>query len=410
MNRAGAVAVAIALALPTLAGPATATDAPAVPLAHAHAPVADTSTDEAAASSTGAPDPAQPSITGTAPSDPDAAATRSGLEIYDAFRQGLADPECHDSGNDRWLRHFAHAPARLADPDSDVLPLFGHVVDSLRQAHLPTEFALIPFVESGYAPAARAKAGPAGLWQLVSITARHHGLRVNEGYDARLSPAASTRAAVRYLKTLNGIFGGNWRLAAMAYNTGEYRLLHALRRSGTTAVEATPADLPGVPAITRAYVDKLHALACVLQRAGDNGQWRAALDRPVPRLHAQHLEGSARLAAWARRNAHDPAQLERLNPALANGRWPRGAPPLALVPARTADAAAASSAAAGITPTAVTASPASADAPARSHVVRRGESPWSIARRHGMRLDRLLERNGLGPQSILRPGMVLQID
>ena len=51
------------------------------------------------------------------------------------------------------------------------------------------------------------------------------------GYDGRLSPVDSTRAAVRYLKTLHGMFAGDWRLAVMAYNAGEYRVFGALRRS-----------------------------------------------------------------------------------------------------------------------------------------------------------------------------------
>ena len=46
----------------------------------------------------------------------------------------------------------------------------------------------------------------------------------------------------------------------------------------------------------------------------------------------------------------------------------------------------------------------------RSHIVVRGDSPWSIARRYGVRLDELLERNGLDARAVLRPGMVLAID
>src|SRR5690606_10528308 len=46
----------------------------------------------------------------------------------------------------------------------------------------------------------------------------------------------------------------------------------------------------------------------------------------------------------------------------------------------------------------------------RSHIVVRGDSPWSTARRYGVRLDELLERNGLDARAVLRPGMVLAID
>ena len=88
------------------------------------------------------------------------ATTRNGLEIYRTFREGLAQPECDaDATSQRWRQHFAHVPKRLAAGDDDVLPLFGYVVDALRQSHVPTEFALIPFVESGYRPGARSAAG-----------------------------------------------------------------------------------------------------------------------------------------------------------------------------------------------------------------------------------------------------------
>ena len=92
----------------------------------------------------------------------DAGHQRNGREIYESFRAGLADPTC-DAGrtSPRWQKHFAAAPERLAT-DDDVLPLFGYVVDALREADLPTEFALIPFVESGYKPGARSPAARPG--------------------------------------------------------------------------------------------------------------------------------------------------------------------------------------------------------------------------------------------------------
>ena len=38
---------------------------------------------------------------------------RSGLEIYQRFRDGLADPECDsESTNGRWKKHFSHAPGQ----------------------------------------------------------------------------------------------------------------------------------------------------------------------------------------------------------------------------------------------------------------------------------------------------------
>ena len=266
-----------------------------------------------------------------------AASQRNGRQIYESFRAGLAEPECDAAATSvRWKKHFSQAPTRLARPNDDLLPLFGYVVDALRDADLPTEFALIPFVESGYRPAARSASGPAGLWQFIGITARNHGVAMRNGYDGRLSSVESTQAAVRYLKTLNGMFGGDWRLAVMAYNAGEYRILQSMRRGGMNAQNAKPAQLPGLSGITYAYVEKLHALACIFQQADHREEWMRTLDRPVPRLASQVLPADvSSLDAWARRQGHDIDLLRRLNPALAAG-FSRGGKPLrVLAPAGT---------------------------------------------------------------------------
>jgi membrane-bound lytic murein transglycosylase D len=342
-------------------------------------------------------------------------ATRNGLEIYARFREGLADPTCDPQASARWREHFSAAPTRLVSRDDNVLPLFGYVVDALRAASLPTEYALIPFVESGYRPGARSSAGPAGLWQMIAVTARHHKVAIQPGYDGRLSPVESTQAAVRYLKTLHGMFAGDWRLAVMAYNAGEYRVFDALKRSGQVARNANPDKLVSLSGISKAYVRKLHALSCVLDRADDRESWKQALDRPVPLLEAVVLpHGTSSLDAWSATSGRDVAAVRRLNPAFANGRIsnprsgieilaPMVRPPGVAVGAvrvpTHVDIAVASR----------TADPGSAT-PGRTHTVARGESPWTIARHYDLRVADLLARNGLGPGSVLQPGMVLEVD
>lgn len=384
------------------------------------------------ASPAGALPPAQPPIelVSVPPSQ-----RESGLEIYQRFRAGLAEPQCDAAATGpRWKKQFAHAPGQLVKSD-DVLPLFGYVVDALREAHLPTEFALIPFVESGYKPGARNSSGPAGLWQFIGVTARNHGVPVRAGYDGRLSPVDSTQAAVRYLKTLHGMFGGDWRLAVMAYNAGEYRVLQSMRRAGMNAQNARPAELPGLSSITYAYVEKLHALACIFEQADDRGEWLKRLDRPVPRLAAHALPRDATsLERWANANGHDSLLLKRLNPGLGQG-IPRLEKPVRILAPTPIDAGSDSPmslqvvsapvptdedsakdsgiGAATVAATAPRVAPASrmtAATARRSHTVRSGESAWTIARRYGLKPQQLLSRNGLKSDSVLRPGMVLALD
>ncbi|MBB1471485.1 MULTISPECIES: lytic transglycosylase domain-containing protein [unclassified Luteimonas] len=262
----------------------------------------------------------------------------TGVDIYEAFVGGLGQPACEDA-SPRWESHFAHVPAQLAAVDSEVLPLFGYVVDALRQAHLPTEYALIPFVESGYRPGARSASGPAGLWQFIALTARNHRIPMRPGFDGRLSPVEATRAAVRYLKTLHGMFAGDWRLAVMAFNAGEYRVLGALKRHDMRAANARPEALESLSGITRAYVVKLHALSCLMVEAGRQRDFREALDRPVARLVAIELPAdAASLDAFAARQGLDAARLKRLNPAFAPQGSSRAGGVHVLVPAAAATA------------------------------------------------------------------------
>ncbi len=363
--------------------------------------------------------------------------TRNGRDIYQRFLEGLADPTCPAGTSPRWRAHFANAPKQMAAKTDDVMPLFGYVVDALREAHLPTEFALIPFVESGYKPGARSASGPAGLWQFIGVTARNHQIPISAGYDGRLSPVDSTKAAVRYLKTLHGMFAGDWRLAVMAYNAGEFRVLGALRSSGQNARNAQPHTLVGLPGITQAYVQKLRALSCLIAQSEDSDDWMRAIDRPVPILTGEVLPASVtQLDAWAAQRGIDAAQLRRMNPAFAGGRVQRGDRALrVLAPMPGApDAIGGAGAATAVSPelapenpvarmlgppddtlTAATIDAAAANATviagnARTHTVKRGESVSTIARKYKLGTAELLQRNGLTAQSTLRPGMILKLD
>lgn len=333
---------------------------------------------------------------------------RSGREIYERFRSGLAEPTCPAQGAARWTKQYGHAPRVLANPRDKTMDVFGHVVDSVRAAHLPSEYALIPFVESNYKANAMSPSGPAGLWQFIRTTARNHKVPMRPGYDGRMSAVDSTKAAVRYLKTLHGMFGGNWRLAVMAYNVGEYRVLGAVKRSGQKVRTAKPESLTGLPAITQVYDDKLHAISCLIAQADDRPQWLAALDRPVARLGP--IAGSEALVAMhpvdsSRRDTAAAAALAALVPdvvaADSNAAAVASAPAAAPSPSvPSVVTAAVSTAAAGV---------AAAVAP-RRHTVTAGESLWRIARRYGVSTSELMRINGLDAKRLVAPGTVLAID
>jgi len=229
--------------------------------------------------------------------------SRSGGEILQRFHAGLADADCRKSSA-RWRSHYARAAEHLADEDEIALAMFGYVLDEVREAGLPSEFALIPFVESRYRADARSRGGPAGLWQFTAGTARRHGMTVRGAVDERFSVVASTEAAVRYLARLHRLFGRDWRQAVMAYNAGE-GALRASRRKGAARMSG----------ITRSYPAKLNAIACLFDQRADNARWRRAIERQVPRLAPRRLPaGSRDLRAWAVAQGLDADLVLALNP------------------------------------------------------------------------------------------------
>lgn len=349
------------------------------------------------------PDP--PAVSVLPDEAPDAIdATRSGSDIYAAFEDGLAEPGCEAGASARWRAHYANTAGRLANARDDAMPLFGYVVDAMRAQHLPTEYALIPFVESRYHPDARSDGGPAGLWQMIGITARRQGVSMRPGYDGRLSPVESTRAAVRYLKLLDRTFAGNWRLAAMAYNAGEGAVLAGLKRSGHGVRDADAGAVSGLSPITLAYPRKLQALSCLLQEAHARAAWQDAIDRPVPLLVDIRLPaGSGSLDAWATRHGLDAHALRRMNPAFPQGALAGRVPDL-LAPAQ----APASQPVRAFLPRTP---PIARDNgwSRRVHVVAAGETLADIAHRNGLATRALAARNGLEADDTVRPGMVLDL-
>jgi membrane-bound lytic murein transglycosylase D len=92
---------------------------------------------------------------------------------------------------------------------------------------LPEDLTYLAFIESGCNPLATSRAGAAGIWQFMRITAKRYGLKINEWIDERRDFIKSTYAAAKYLKTLYQIFG-DWRIAIASYNLGEGRFKRIL--------------------------------------------------------------------------------------------------------------------------------------------------------------------------------------
>lgn len=338
---------------------------------------------------------------------------KTGADLFARLTARLSQPACPEvEAVARLRKRYAGHPGSFARHLSEILPLLDFVSREVEASGLPAEFAFIPIVESWYRPDAIGVGGPAGMWQMIASTARNHGIHIQAGYDGRLSPVESTRAALSYLKTLHGMFGGDWQAAVMAYNAGEYRLLKALRQQGSREVSATARKPRGLSAITYDYVAKLQALSCLLAEPGRNGlalPVEARFRVLAPVLVDRNANSLDRVAAG---HGVDAAALRRLNPGYRQGRIVAGVPRLVLMPdpARTARPAAATVPGAENDPALpAVATEANAAAVDGLHEVRNGDTLWSIARRYGLGLDQLRRLNGLGRGNTIRAGQRLRV-
>lgn len=137
-----------------------------------------------------------------------------------------------------------------------------HIVDELERRGMPTEIALLPMVESSYNPMAYSRAHASGLWQFIPTTGKRYSLEQNWWYDARRDIVASTSAALDYLTDLYEIYG-DWYLTLAAYNWGDGAVTRALQKNAAQGKPTDYASLP-MPDETRNYLPKLQALKNII--------------------------------------------------------------------------------------------------------------------------------------------------
>jgi len=144
-----------------------------------------------------------------------------------------------------------------------------HIVEELEIRNMPTELALLPFIESAFNPQAVSNAKAAGMWQFMPATGKYFELKQNTFRDDRRDVLASTRAALDYLQKLYGMFG-DWHLALAAYNWGEGSVARAIAKNKRAGLPTSYADL-NMPMETRFYVPKLQAVKNIVSTPGKYG-------------------------------------------------------------------------------------------------------------------------------------------
>ncbi len=107
-------------------------------------------------------------------------------------------------------------------------PMYEKVLD---KSGLPQELKYVSIIESNLNPNAMSWCGASGLWQFMPYTGRGMGMRIDYNIDERKSIIRSTEKACEYFHNSYDLLG-DWLLAIASYNCGAGYVQQAIRRSG----------------------------------------------------------------------------------------------------------------------------------------------------------------------------------
>lgn len=279
-----------------------------------------------------APAPVQPATPPVPPPAPVEAPEVATVSPWQRLRERFELQGCdYRPEVQRRAREYTRSPRRFAASWRDAMPFLLLVLGEIERRDLPGELAMLPYVESGYRPLPAKGNVPAGMWQLMPATARGQGLVVRGDHDDRLDAIASTRAALDLLERYERVFE-DWRLADMAFNSGEFRVRKLVEgRAGGKLGAAELARLPLSP-ITHQHLDRVLALACIVADPARHG---VVLPEPDERdeLQAVDLESAMDLRLAARLAGLPADDVRRWNAAHRRNRMAADLPHRLLLPA-----------------------------------------------------------------------------
>ena len=191
-------------------------------------------------------------------------------DLWLRVRAGFAMPTLDNEGVKRAETWYSSRPdyvQRMTERGSRYL---FHIIEEVEKRGMPTELALLPFIESAFVTNATSHAKAAGMWQFMPATGRDFDLKQNIFRDDRRDVLASTRAALDYLGRLNKMFDGDWQLTLAAYNWGQGNVLKAIARNQKAGLP-TDYDNIKMPDETRYYLPKLQAVKNIVLAPDDYG-------------------------------------------------------------------------------------------------------------------------------------------
>ena len=198
-------------------------------------------------------------------------------DLWQRVRLGFGIPDVDDDARVRRnMAYYLARPEYLQRVFERSRLYLYHIVDEVEKRSMPTELALLPIVESAFNPMAYSRAHASGLWQFIPGTGRRYSLEQNWWYDARRDIVASTAAALDHLQDLYDQYG-DWQLALAAYNWGSNGVNRAIEKNRAAGRPTDYSHLK-MPKETREYLPKLQALKNII---ADPQPFGIVLD-PIP--------------------------------------------------------------------------------------------------------------------------------
>jgi membrane-bound lytic murein transglycosylase D len=140
-------------------------------------------------------------------------------------------------------------------------PYLAFIRREIEARGLPPELLYLPVIESAFLSTAKSTSGAAGLWQFMKNSISPFDMKVTEWMDERLDFWKSTQGALRKLED-NYRQLGDWPLALAAYNAGLGAVRQIIKRTGVKDYWEL-AEKKHFKTETIHYVPKLLAVAAV---------------------------------------------------------------------------------------------------------------------------------------------------
>ena len=238
-------------------------------------------------------------------------------DFWQQVRNGFRLPDESHAAVTRRIRDYRNNARQVERIFNRGEPYLAFIFSEVQQRDFPAELVLLPFVESGFDPFAYSHGRAAGLWQFIPGTGKHYGLKQDWWYDGRRDIIASTEAALTYLDRLQREFDGDWLLALAAYNAGEGTVRNAIRRNRKAG---KPVDFwhLKLPKETTSYIPKLLAISAIVKHPNEYGVQLTPIDME-PGFTIVDTHNQLDLGIAAELASMETDELYRLNPGF--NRW-----------------------------------------------------------------------------------------